>query len=134
GQVVAYYRGTYCQPETGYAIAADGAGNVAVLADMGRSYCGTTWSPSQNALPHSGPPNDHDVTIIKFGTNAFSTDFGGHGHDFGTAIAFDGQGNIYVAGYTYSTDFPTHSAYQSTLSGSSDAFLSKIDPTGTQLL
>jgi hypothetical protein len=42
----------------------------------------------------------------------------------------DGTGNAYVAGYTYSTDFPTLHALQSQLKGTIDAFVTKIGPPG----
>jgi uncharacterized repeat protein (TIGR01451 family) len=41
----------------------------------------------------------------------------------------DRSGNVYVAGYTYSTNFPTVNALQSSLGGSDDAFLAKIVAT-----
>ena len=60
----------------------------------------------------------------------YSTYLGGtDGNDQGNAIAVDGQGKIYVAGTTKSTDFQvTSGAYAGVLYGSQDAFISKIDP------
>ena len=70
------------------AIAVDNAGNPAVLTSIsyGCSGC-TTFKPSSSALPHGNPPNDADVTIVKFGPGAFSTNFGGHGDDFNAFVS-----------------------------------------------
>lgn len=75
----------------------------------------------------------------------YSTYLGGNGGDVngvltgdeGHAIAVDQSGNAYVTGSTASTDFPTNSTnppLQATLSGGSgdiDAFVVKVNPTGT---
>jgi len=59
----------------------------------------------------------------------FSSYHGGTGDDRGTGIAIDLLGNTYVSGETASTNFPVLSAFQGAISGSSDAFISKIGPT-----
>src|ERR1035441_9316957 len=51
---------------------------------------------------------------------------GGTGQDYAAAVATDHQGNVYVAGLTYSPDFPvTAGALQTKIGGSSDAFVAK---------
>ena len=69
----------------------------------------------------------------------YSTYLGGLYGDQGRAIAVDDAGNAYVAGFTYSLDFPTTSnAFQPQLSGTpvtiEDAFITKLDATGSALL
>jgi hypothetical protein len=55
---------------------------------------------------------------------------GGSGNDVGTGIAADASGNAYIAGATYSTNFPTTpGAYQQASGGSEDAFVAKFNPS-----
>jgi uncharacterized protein (TIGR03437 family) len=95
-----------------------------------------------------------DAFVAKFdptGKLVWSTYLGGSLDDGGSAIAVDSSGNVYVAGATVSTNFPgVSSGFQPTFGGlggeptleesgypsfdTGDAFVAKIDPTGTQLL
>jgi hypothetical protein len=51
--------------------------------------------------------------------------------DFGLAVAHDSQGIIYLAGNTYSPDFPSSpNAYQPANAGNLDIWLMKLDPSG----
>jgi hypothetical protein len=64
----------------------------------------------------------------------YSTYLGGTGSDSAGAIAVDATGNAYVTGGTDSTDFPvTSGVIQSTLRGS-NAFVVKLNASGTALL
>ena len=63
----------------------------------------------------------------------------GDNGDFANAIALDAAGNAYVTGDAFSTDFPvTPGAFQSTnpaaASESPDAFVTKLNATGTALV
>lgn len=49
-------------------------------------------------------------------------------------IAVDAQGNIYVGGYTTTGDLPAGGGYQTKLAGSQDAYVVKLDPTGTKVV
>jgi hypothetical protein len=64
-------------------------------------------------------------------TLAYSTYLGGSDNDWGYGIAVDEQGNAYVTGQTYSTDFPTANAFQRSLAGSADTFVAKLTATGS---
>jgi uncharacterized protein (TIGR03437 family) len=69
-------------------------------------------------------------TIHAAGT-VFSTLLNGNGQEYATAVTSDPQGNTYVVGLTYSTDFPvTAGAYQTKFGGSADAFITKLGPDG----
>ena len=67
--------------------------------------------------------------------------FGGSGDDFATGLALDGNGNVYVAGYTNSSDFPVANAAQALPGGGAcgsvpcfDAFVAKLDSSGANLI
>jgi hypothetical protein len=127
--------------EGGNAIAADADGNAYVA--------GYTWSidfPTINAFQTSNQ-GDYDAFIARLnpaGVPVFSSYLGGGTMDVaghvnegsdsprgGNAVAVDGAGNIYVAGYTDSAKFPTTAgAYQTRMNGSDDAFVAKISPAG----
>ena len=83
----------------------------------------------------------YDAFITKFNVAGdalvYSTYLGGSNDDGGTAIAVDSTGAAYVTGSTQSTDFPTTAgAFQRSCGGTcfySDAFVTKLDPTGSVL-
>ena len=67
----------------------------------------------------------------------YSTLIGGASHEIGAGIAVDAAGNAYLAGSTQSPDFPTTvGAFKRTgaASNSLEAFVSKLNPTGTALV
>lgn len=65
----------------------------------------------------------------------YSTYLGGTGQDQGNAVELDSGGSSYIAGWTTSANFPTTTgAFQTTLAGTSDAFVAKLNPTGTMLV
>ncbi len=80
-------------------------------------------------------PYDPNYALIIDPTLQYSSYLGGTLQDQGDAIALDAQGNIYVAGRTISTDFPTRIPLQATISNPGsfkfDAFVTKISPDGT---
>ena len=60
---------------------------------------------------------------------------GGNGDDLGHAIAIDGDGNVFIAGYTESADYPvTERGYDTEYNGGRDVFISKFDSGLTTLL
>ena len=64
----------------------------------------------------------------------YGTYLGGSQGDKGTSVAVDSLGNIYVGGTTFSLNFPTTTnAYNDTLLGESDCFISKFSSTGELL-
>lgn len=71
---------------------------------------------------------------------SYATCLGGSGDDTGIGIAVDTGGYAYVTGLTTSVDFPTANPWQPTFGGAgslhwfSDAFVAKLNPTGTGLV
>jgi photosystem II stability/assembly factor-like uncharacterized protein len=87
-----------------------------------------------SGLPPFIPAVDAFVTKLNSsGTGLiYSTFLGGTGQDEGRGIAVDQQGNAYVTGRTCSADFPrARNAYGG---GLSDAFLTKLSPSGREFL
>nr|NIM14529.1 hypothetical protein [Candidatus Aminicenantes bacterium]NIM81267.1 hypothetical protein [Candidatus Aminicenantes bacterium]NIN20666.1 hypothetical protein [Candidatus Aminicenantes bacterium]NIN44445.1 hypothetical protein [Candidatus Aminicenantes bacterium]NIN87264.1 hypothetical protein [Candidatus Aminicenantes bacterium] len=76
---------------------------------------------------------DFDVFVSMFSTDgtglSFSTYLGGGDNEYGRGVAVDSSGNIYAAGYTASSDFPTENAYQNAIKGDVDAFVAKFSTT-----
>lgn len=129
----------------GMDIAMDTAGNAYVV--------GHTYScdfPIRNQIDITSPiiyngttcHDSLDVFVTKIsnpaGGNAsivWSTYIGGENADFGAGIAVDSMTDVYITGWTFSSDFPTVLQIQNgaRLHGSSDAFVMKIMADGTNL-
>jgi hypothetical protein len=82
-----------------------------------------------------------DAFVAKFngpsatGTIIFSSYYGGTGVDEGAGIACDGSNNVIITGQTNSiVNIATAGAHQTTLGGVNDAFVGKLNTTGTTRL
>jgi hypothetical protein len=117
------------QSAIGNGVALDAAGNVFIVGSTSSTNFPVTPANLIGSLrtTNSGV-NDVFVTAFKADWSGllYSTYLGGYADDFGNAIAVDSTGNAYVAGQTFSTNFPSFGARQATLNGTSDAFLTKI--------
>jgi hypothetical protein len=93
--------------------------------------------PTVNAYDDSfnGGPIYGDSYVFKLNSTGnglqFSTFVGGTEDDVGTSVATDADSNIYVAGWTYSDDFPVENAYLAT---PDNVFVYKLNSSGTGLL
>ena len=121
--------------EDGYGIAIDGSGNAYITGNTYSSDFPTP--PGAYDTSYNGGSWDAFITKINSaGTDLlYSTYLGGSNDDYGSGIAVDGNGNAYITGMTDSGDFPTTpNAYDTTYNGYADAFITKIDSTGTNLI
>jgi len=121
---------------SGLGVAVDQAGNAYVTGSIGVfNFPGTTSSPIQPMF--GGGDGDAYVTKLNAAGTAilYATYLGGNGNEAGNGIAVDVAGNAYVTGWTSSSNFPgtADSAIQKTLSNSQDAFVTKLNATGTAL-
>lgn len=116
----------------GRAVAVDASGDAFITGSTQ-----STNFPTVNPL-QVGLDGGSDAFVAEFDPTGasllYSTYLGGSGADEALAIALDGSGNPYVAGYTFSSNFPTQSALQSSLSGASDAFVAEINPSTSSLV
>jgi hypothetical protein len=64
----------------------------------------------------------------------YSTYLGGSAFDGAKSVAVDFAGNAYITGVTQSTNFPTKNPISAARNGNTDAFVVKINPTGTELI
>jgi hypothetical protein len=118
------------QSEAAYGIAVDGSGNAYVTGNTSSSNFPTTvgaYDESFNA--------GIDVFVTKLSADGatldYSTFLGGNGQDVGFAVAVDSSANAYVTGYTGSSDFPAVNAYAAALTGTYDAFVTKLNASGS---
>jgi len=94
---------------------------------------------SRNHVSFQLGPYDHNRTLLIDPTLSYSTYLGGTSNDYGTSLAVDSTGSVYVTGYTTSGSFPvTAGSYQTKCGGCTggmeDAFITKLDPTGSFLI
>lgn len=125
--------------ESGVSVAADSAGNAYIT--------GRTTSqdfPTMGAIQSAYGGGDSDAFVTKLSTDGatlvYSTYLGGSGTEdllARSGIVVDSTGNAYVVGQTQSGNFPTKDALRATKTGAastSDGFLAKINPGGSDLV
>jgi hypothetical protein len=122
--------------DTGFGIAVDGAGS-AYVTGFARS---TNFPTTAGAAQTTYAGGDADAFVTKLNTAGsglvFSTYLGGSSDEVAEGIAVDGAGSAYATGGTASTDFSTTAgAIQTTHGGGfTDAFVTKLDTTGSALV
>ncbi|MFH0732787.1 MAG: SBBP repeat-containing protein [Candidatus Omnitrophota bacterium] len=121
----------------GYGIVIDSPGGNAYItgytADAATDYPTTVGAYDRT---HNG---GNDVFVTKLNSTGtaltYSTLLGGGNGDYGFAMRVDSSGNIYITGYTSSSDYPTTAgAYDQTHNNFHDAFVTKLNATGTAII
>jgi len=131
------YIGGSSDYDVGQGIAVDGSGN-AYVAGYTESTEATFPVIGGPDLTHNGGYEDAFVAKV----NATGTELvycgyiGGSGYDYGSRIAIDGSGNAYIMGSTSSTEatFPKFGGPDLTYNGGGDAFVAKVNASGTALV
>jgi hypothetical protein len=116
------------------AIAVDTSGNAYVTGSATSSNFPV--SPGSFLPVKPSPAGTDSAFVTKLNATGtglvFSTYLGGSGSDVGHGIAVDTTGNTYVTGAAGSLNFPTANPIQAATGGGvSDAFVTKLNPTGT---
>ncbi|MGH9720011.1 MAG: SBBP repeat-containing protein, partial [Bryobacteraceae bacterium] len=113
--------------------------SIAVDASSSAYIVGTTTSadfPTASAM-QSSLRGVYDAFAAKLSTAGtalvYSTYIGGASVDYANAVAVDSSGNAHVVGYTNSFDFPISGSEQPTPAGNYDAFLAKLNATGSTI-
>ena len=112
----------------------DSTGNAYVT---GATRC-TDFPTTLGAFQTTYGGGDLDAFVAKLNASGtalvYSTFLGGSGADVGSDLALDSADNAYVVGYTQSGNFPTANAFQASLNGSYDAFVTELNAGGSALV
>jgi hypothetical protein len=125
----------YLGGSIGRRIAVDSSGNAYVTGGAGSKESGfpVTVGPD---MTYSG---NGDAFVARVNAAGTALDYcgyiGGSGADSGYGIAVDGSGNAYVTGYSTSTEssFPVTVGPDLTYNSGEDAFVAKVNASGTAL-
>jgi PKD repeat protein len=117
-----------------YCIGVDPDGQAAVV--------GYTYSSNYHITPgalQSTIGSTPEGFVTKLNSNGtgliFSTFLGGSSTDYAQGVTCGIDGNVHVAGYTYSSNFVgiTPDGYKTSLNTTPDAFMTSFSPTGTKI-
>ena len=85
-------------------------------------------------VSNNGGQDGYVLKLDSTGSRIFSTYFGGTGNEDAYGISTDAQKNIYISGYTNSSDMPvTNGAYQNTANAGDEIYIASFTPAGAQL-
>jgi hypothetical protein len=124
-QWATYYGGSGVVYLQGNSCSTDGNGNV-YLAGVTSSASNIASGGHQNSFGGGGT----DAFLVKFnsaGIRQWATYYGGSEYDYGNSCATDLSGNVYLAGYTESTNNIASGGHQNTYGGGGDGYLVKFD-------
>jgi hypothetical protein len=124
--------------DEGMGVAVDGNGNAYVTGLTGSTQATFPVTAGPDLTFNGGTSDAFVAKVNASGTALVYCGYiGGSGNDYGNGVALDGNGNAYVTGFTYSseTTFPVTAGPDLTFNGGSyDAFVAKVNASGTALL
>ena len=122
--------------DAGKGIAVNSAGDVFVVGQTYSSDFPVTSGAFQTSLPSTNAAGYVSELNSSGSSLVYSTYLGGSVLDEARDVAVDSQNNAYVTGRTYSSDFPTNNAIQSSIGSSqdSDAFVTELNSNGSALV
>ena len=129
--------GNFDFSDSATALAVDASANVYVTGWTGPMNSGPPPFPTTAGAIQPTSGGGSDAFMTKFDTNGnmlYSTYIGGSGDDRADGIAVDSLGNVYISGKTASPNFPVSKPFQSALHGSSDAFVTVLNPQGSAFI
>ena len=112
---------------------------AALDATFGGGACPATTEPARlcrDAFVTRVDPAGSGASSLVYSTylGGTTSTFLGEIGDSGAGIGVDTSGNAYVTGETSSDDFPTASPMQGSRAGEADAFVAKLNPSGSALV
>lgn len=115
-----------------YSCAADASGNV-YLAGYYTYSTDNIATSNGHQTSISGTP---ETFLVKFNTNGvrqWGTYYGGTSSDYCFSVGCDGNGNVYIGGYTYSSNnIATPNGHQTSIYSTPEAFVAKFNSSGVR--
>lgn len=127
-----FYGGSGNDEFYGVAAAADGSAIVTGITTT------NDLTMTEGAIQARYGGGARDVLLGRLGEDGsvwrFLTYLGGTADDWGRAITLDGDGDIYLTGYTTSSSYPRVNSFDITYNSNRDAFLTKVKADGSALV
>ncbi|MCU0430298.1 MAG: T9SS type A sorting domain-containing protein [Cytophagaceae bacterium] len=124
-----YYGGTDSQVDYAIDMALDPSGNAYIT---GRTQTTTNFATA--GVYKTTAQGGYDAYVLKINNNntlGYCTYVGGAANDIGKGIVANAAGEVFVSGMTASASQATAGAFQTAQGGADDAFVAKLNNTGT---
>jgi hypothetical protein len=118
--------------DEGQSITIDGSGAVYITGQTDSTNFPTTFDAYDRT--HNGDSDGFAAKVVSDGTIlSYGTYLGGSDYELPVSVAVDANGIAYVAGFTYSWDYPK-TVNGLPYAGNGDGFVTKVNGTGSDLL
>jgi len=117
-------------------IALDGGRNIYLVTSSDRGTFPSAWFANSYQKTRRG---GRDMLVAKLDASGsqihWATYIGGSGDELNTnSVRLDGAGNVYALTTTRSSDAPTPNGFDHSLGGTTDLYVVKFSPDGSQLM